>query len=59
MRVKNLYIGNKAKNLLFLRENGFQVPDFRIITPEQVLEIATHPEMSEAIIHGVLGDFAP
>ena len=29
-------LGNKAKNLLFLKEHGFNVPEFKILTPEHI-----------------------
>lgn len=52
-------IGNKAKNLLFLKEHGFNVPEFRILTPEHIEAIAKDPTLAEQIIHSVIRGFAP
>ncbi len=52
-------IGNKAKNLLFLKEHGFNVPEFRILTLEHIEAIAKDPTLAEQIIHSVIRGFAP
>lgn len=59
MKTIDAHIGHKAENLFLLTKEGFRVPDFRIITPEQVCEIATHPELLDPILQDILGDFTP
>ena len=52
-------LGNKAKNLLFLKEHGFNVPEFKILTPEHIEAIQGDLAWVETIIHSVIADFAP